>query len=162
MAILITFSSHQPWAPFTIKNFIAVCITSELIQLVSLGRSTFFLSHLEIKSCCVFDTKIFTFLPSRFATSAVMLIGLLFYDVFWVFGSSHIFGDNVMVTVSQLSSILLFFLYSPQNYSLVFNELIITGSICVLFFLLSWLNRYIFFWILCTSLKDACFKIGLF
>jgi hypothetical protein len=37
-----------------------------------------------------------------FATAAAMLCGLLLYDVFWVFGSSHVFGDNVMVTVSDL------------------------------------------------------------
>ena len=42
-----------------------------------------------------------------FATAATMLCGLLLYDVFWVFGSSHVFGDNVMVTVSiiQISCI---------------------------------------------------------
>lgn len=36
-----------------------------------------------------------------FATAAAMLSGLLLYDVFWVFGSSHVFGDNVMVAVSD-------------------------------------------------------------
>ncbi|EFJ16098.1 hypothetical protein SELMODRAFT_117257, partial [Selaginella moellendorffii] len=38
------------------------------------------------------------------STAAVMLCGLLFYDVFWVFGSSQIFGDNVMVTVATSSA----------------------------------------------------------
>ena len=37
---------------------------------------------------------------SSFVTAASLLFGLLLYDVFWVFGSSHVFGDNVMVTVS--------------------------------------------------------------
>ena len=37
---------------------------------------------------------------SSFVTAASLLSGLLLYDVFWVFGSSHVFGDNVMVTVS--------------------------------------------------------------
>lgn len=40
-------------------------------------------------------------LGCSFATAAAMLCGLLLYDVFWVFGSSHVFGDNVMVTVSN-------------------------------------------------------------
>lgn len=40
-------------------------------------------------------------LGCSFATAAAMLCGLLLYDVFWVFGSSHVFGDNVMVTVSD-------------------------------------------------------------
>ena len=30
-----------------------------------------------------------------------MLIGLFFYDVFWVFGSTPVFGSNVMVTVAK-------------------------------------------------------------
>jgi len=30
----------------------------------------------------------------------IMLIGLFFYDVFWVFGSKSIFGSNVMVSVA--------------------------------------------------------------
>jgi minor histocompatibility antigen H13 len=34
-----------------------------------------------------------------FRTAAVLLSGLLLYDVFWVFGSSNVFGDNVMMTV---------------------------------------------------------------
>eukprot|EP00271_Cylindrocystis_brebissonii_P019311 TRINITY_DN5832_c0_g2_i1.p1 TRINITY_DN5832_c0_g2~~TRINITY_DN5832_c0_g2_i1.p1 ORF type:complete len:534 (+),score=89.69 TRINITY_DN5832_c0_g2_i1:148-1749(+) len=64
---------QQAGAPFTLANLIAVCICTELLQLLSLGS---------------------------FATAAAMLGGLLFYDVFWVFGSSHFFGDNVMVTVA--------------------------------------------------------------
>lgn len=54
-----------------------MCIVTELLQLLSLGS---------------------------FATAAAMLCGLLLYDVFWVFGSSHVFGDNVMVTVATSSA----------------------------------------------------------
>ena len=35
-----------------------------------------------------------------FRTGAVMLAGLLLYDVFWVFGSKSVIGDNVMLTVA--------------------------------------------------------------
>ncbi|CAK9265344.1 unnamed protein product [Sphagnum jensenii] len=70
-------ASKQSGAPFTLNNFIAVCIVTELLQLLSLGS---------------------------FATAAAMLCGLLLYDVFWVFGSSHVFGDNVMVTVATSSA----------------------------------------------------------
>ena len=35
-----------------------------------------------------------------FRTGAVMLAGLLLYDVFWVFGSPAVFGDNVMLSVA--------------------------------------------------------------
>jgi minor histocompatibility antigen H13 len=34
-------------------------------------------------------------------TGAIMLIGLFFYDVFWVFGSKSVFGSNVMVSVAM-------------------------------------------------------------
>ncbi|KAL3699260.1 hypothetical protein R1sor_017282 [Riccia sorocarpa] len=77
VGILATIASKQAGAPFTLKNFIAVCIVTELLQLLSLGT---------------------------FTTAAVMLSGLLLYDVFWVFGSSHVFGDNVMVTVATSSA----------------------------------------------------------
>lgn len=36
----------------------------------------------------------------NFKVGAIMLIGLFFYDVFWVFGSKSIFGSNVMVSVA--------------------------------------------------------------
>lgn len=73
VGIAAAVASKQTGAPFTLNNFIAVCIVTELLQLLSLGS---------------------------FATAAAMLSGLLLYDVFWVFGSSHVFGDNVMVTVA--------------------------------------------------------------
>jgi minor histocompatibility antigen H13 len=34
----ITIASQQAGAPFTLKNLIAVCIVTELLQLLSLGR----------------------------------------------------------------------------------------------------------------------------
>merc|ERR1719444_682526 len=37
---------------------------------------------------------------SSFKTGAIMLVGLFFYDVFWVFGSKSVFGSNVMVSVA--------------------------------------------------------------
>ena len=35
-----------------------------------------------------------------FKAAAVMLFGLLAYDVFWVFGSPAVIGDNVMLAVA--------------------------------------------------------------
>lgn len=35
-----------------------------------------------------------------FKAAGVMLFGLLAYDVFWVFGSPKIIGDNVMLAVA--------------------------------------------------------------
>eukprot|EP00249_Psilotum_nudum_P018724 c26934_g1_i5 orf=142-1647(+) len=73
VGIGVAIASKQAGAPFTLTNLIAVCIVTELLQLISLGS---------------------------FVTAVVMLGGLLIYDVFWVFGSSHVLGDNVMVTVA--------------------------------------------------------------
>lgn len=36
-----------------------------------------------------------------FQSSAVLLSGLFFYDIFWVFGSKSVFGSNVMVSVAK-------------------------------------------------------------
>ena len=38
---------------------------------------------------------------STYKTGAIMLIGLFFYDVFWVFLSKPLIGSNVMVTVAK-------------------------------------------------------------
>lgn len=35
-----------------------------------------------------------------FVTGSILLAGLFVYDVWWVFGSKHVFGDNVMVEVA--------------------------------------------------------------
>jgi len=37
---------------------------------------------------------------SNYKTGAIMLVGLFFYDIFWVFGSKSVFGSNVMVSVA--------------------------------------------------------------
>lgn len=38
---------------------------------------------------------------NSYKTGAIMLVGLFFYDVFWVFGSKSVFGSNVMVSVAK-------------------------------------------------------------
>jgi len=49
-------------------------------------------------SFCLVAIKAITI--SSYRTGAIMLVGLFAYDVFWVFGSKHVFGSNVMVTVA--------------------------------------------------------------
>ena len=39
-------------------------------------------------------------LPTLFALCCALQAGLLAYDVFWVFGSPDVVGDNVMLTVA--------------------------------------------------------------
>lgn len=36
-----------------------------------------------------------------FQSGVILLSGLFFYDIFWVFGSKSVFGDNVMVAVAK-------------------------------------------------------------
>nr|ABK24340.1 unknown [Picea sitchensis] len=77
IGIAIVIANKQAGASFTFNNIIATCIATELLRLFSLGS---------------------------FVTAASLLSGLLLYDVFWVFGSSHVFGDNVMLTVATSSA----------------------------------------------------------
>merc|ERR1712066_850439 len=50
-------------------------------------------------SFCLLGTRLIGI--SSYKTGAIMLIGLFWYDVFWVFGSKSVFGSNVMVTVAK-------------------------------------------------------------
>ncbi|MEW5299878.1 MAG: hypothetical protein WDW36_002850 [Sanguina aurantia] len=58
---------------FTLNNLIACLVASDILQLVGL-RS--------------------------FRTAVLLLAGLLIYDVFWVFASPSVIGENVMMTVA--------------------------------------------------------------
>jgi len=49
-------------------------------------------------SFCLMGIKVIAI--SNYRTGAIMLVGLFFYDVFWVFGSKSVFGSNVMVSVA--------------------------------------------------------------
>merc|ERR1711870_61539 len=50
-------------------------------------------------SFCLVGIKMITL--NSYKTGAIMLVGLFFYDVFWVFGSKSVFGSNVMVSVAK-------------------------------------------------------------
>ncbi|GAB4823645.1 hypothetical protein N2152v2_010691 [Parachlorella kessleri] len=57
----------------TLNNLLACLIAADILQLVGL---------------------------KSFRVAAVLLLGLLAYDVFWVFGSPSVIGENVMLTVA--------------------------------------------------------------
>jgi minor histocompatibility antigen H13 len=57
------------------------------------------LNNLFGLSFCIMGIKMIGI--SSYKTGAIMLIGLFFYDIFWVFGSKPVFGSNVMVTVAK-------------------------------------------------------------
>lgn len=64
------YLGHQS---FTLNNLLACLIAVDILGLISLNS---------------------------FRTATVLLLGLLAYDVFWVFGSPKVIGDNVMMTVA--------------------------------------------------------------
>ncbi|DBB05845.1 hypothetical protein WJX82_011264 [Trebouxia sp. C0006] len=76
---------------------ILVAITAATIDLRA-GHQNFTLNNMI---ACLVATDILQLLGLKsFRTGAVMLAGLLLYDVFWVFGSPSVIGDNVMLTVA--------------------------------------------------------------
>lgn len=70
--VLVAYSDMHPEI-WSLKNFITLNVISEIISLISL-RS--------------------------FKTASILLIGLAIYDVFWVFESSNVVGENVMLSVA--------------------------------------------------------------
>ncbi|XRB21246.1 minor histocompatibility antigen H13 [Pseudoscourfieldia marina] len=70
LAIADALTQHQVPA---LSNFSAICVAAELLAGVSLGSVQ---------------------------TASALLLGLLAYDVFWVFGSAKAVGENVMVVVA--------------------------------------------------------------
>ncbi|GLI59228.1 hypothetical protein VaNZ11_001072 [Volvox africanus] len=58
---------------FTLNNFVATLVATDILQLIG---------------------------PRSFRTAGLLLLGLLLYDVFWVFGSPKVVGDNVMLAVA--------------------------------------------------------------
>lgn len=50
-------------------------------------------------SFCLVGIKMISL--SSYKTGAILLVGLFFYDIFWVFGSKSVFGSNVMVSVAK-------------------------------------------------------------
>eukprot|EP01023_Acetabularia_acetabulum_P067625 TRINITY_DN9362_c0_g1_i5.p1 TRINITY_DN9362_c0_g1~~TRINITY_DN9362_c0_g1_i5.p1 ORF type:complete len:493 (-),score=74.17 TRINITY_DN9362_c0_g1_i5:47-1525(-) len=80
-------------------DFISLAIGIGLasIELAS-GHSNFTLSNMV---ACLVAADIMGLIGLKsFRVAAVLLFGLLFYDVFWVFASPTVVGENVMLTVA--------------------------------------------------------------
>ncbi|PSC69300.1 signal peptide peptidase [Micractinium conductrix] len=70
---LATMDAYANHGNFTINNLIACLIAGDILQLVGL---------------------------KSFRVAAVLLLGMLAYDVFWVFSSPSVIGENVMLQVA--------------------------------------------------------------
>ena len=80
-ASLATFAALHPSGGalgFTLNNLVACLVATELLQLLGL-RS--------------------------FRAATLLLVGLLAYDVFWVFASPAVVGDNVMLAVATSDAV---------------------------------------------------------
>lgn len=55
----------------------------------------------NILACSLALSAVDALALSDFKSGAILLSGLFFYDIFWVFGSKRVFGDNVMVSVAK-------------------------------------------------------------
>lgn len=55
----------------------------------------------NVLACSLALTAIDALALGDFQSGIILLSGLFFYDIFWVFGSKKVFGDNVMVAVAK-------------------------------------------------------------
>lgn len=103
---------NLPFQPlFTLPYFDQAVTLMELVGLASGAAMAIYFVLAEDKSdvwivnnifgasFCIMGIK--TMGIPNYKTGAIMLVGLFFYDVFWVFGSKSIFGANVMVSVAK-------------------------------------------------------------
>ena len=74
---LATADFQSGHSNFTLNNLIATLIAVDVLQLVGLNS---------------------------YRTAVALSAGLLLYDVFWVFGSSAVVGENVMMAVATSES----------------------------------------------------------
>ena len=74
-------------------------IVSTILGMAYLYTKHWVVNNIMAISFCILALKLIGL--ASYKTGAIMLIGLFFYDVFWVFGSEPVFGSNVMVTVAQ-------------------------------------------------------------
>ncbi|KAK9825046.1 hypothetical protein WJX74_003621 [Apatococcus lobatus] len=87
----------KPELPVTDLIALVIGISAASYDVV-IGHDSFTLCNLL---ACVIATDIMQALGLRsFRAAGVALVGLLLYDVFWVFGSPKVIGENVMMTVA--------------------------------------------------------------
>ncbi|EME32136.1 aspartic-type endopeptidase [Galdieria sulphuraria] len=82
-----------------------------------------------------------------FLSSCILLFGLFFYDIFWVFASKPVFGANVMVTVAKNFNgpiKLIFpksFSGSSEEYSMLgLGDIVIPGLFVAMILRFDWRN----------------------
>eukprot|EP00930_Biecheleria_cincta_P087757 TRINITY_DN7698_c1_g3_i1.p1 TRINITY_DN7698_c1_g3~~TRINITY_DN7698_c1_g3_i1.p1 ORF type:complete len:529 (+),score=94.51 TRINITY_DN7698_c1_g3_i1:84-1589(+) len=105
---LIAVVRYKPMKPlFSIPFFdqtmnlmelLGMCIGAAMAYGFMMSKN-WIINNLFGVSFCLVGIKMISL--SSYKTGAIMLVGLFFYDVFWVFGSKSVFGSNVMVSVAK-------------------------------------------------------------
>jgi len=85
-------------AEFTIAELISL-VPSTIFALIHFKHKGFMMNNVIGISFCV--QAIESLSLGNYRNGAILLLGLFFYDIFWVFYSEGVFGDNVMVSVAQ-------------------------------------------------------------
>lgn len=74
-------------------------ITATILGVVYIRTKNWIVNNIMALSFSILALKLIGL--SSYKTGAILLVGLFFYDVFWVFGSKSVFGSNVMVAVAK-------------------------------------------------------------
>lgn len=91
------FTAHLDWVFLLPHRVNWLCTRQEPLAPpgLPLPLHILYMTDVTTRVCCLQLLGL-----KSFRTGAVMLAGLLLYDVFWVFGSKVVIGDNVMLTVA--------------------------------------------------------------
>jgi hypothetical protein len=85
-------------AEFTMAEFVSM-VPATIFSVYYVKTKHFMMNNVMGISFCVQSIERISI--GSYKIGAILLSGLFFYDIFWVFGSEKVFGSNVMVTVAK-------------------------------------------------------------
>lgn len=85
-------------AEFTLAEFISM-VPATIFSAYYVKTKHFMMNNVLGISFCIQSIERISI--GSYKIGAILLSGLFFYDIFWVFGSERVFGSNVMVTVAK-------------------------------------------------------------
>jgi minor histocompatibility antigen H13 len=89
---------HKDYLSFTVVDIICLILASPVA--VHYYRTRSWLAN-NVLAAALGLSAIDLLALGDFQSGAILLSGLFFYDIFWVFGSKSVFGTNVMVAVAK-------------------------------------------------------------
>ena len=85
-------------AEFTVAEFVSM-VPATIFSAYYVKTKHFLMNNVLGISFCVQSIERISI--GSYKTGAILLSGLFFYDIFWVFGSESVVGSNVMVSVAK-------------------------------------------------------------